>query len=585
MRSSDDTDAGVSLLDNYHNDDDVSSQSPLLEEEQFTSDIKQPSTTNLEILGWTIYAWAAEPFIVSVVGTYVPLLLEQIARDNGVQLSDKLTPCVGGSHDPNIPLPDPPSDSMLKYVRDNISVNGGEANTCVLPVLGGRFFIDPSSYALYTFSLSVLVQTIVVISMSGAADRGSHRKTLLLTFGVFGGLSTMMFWSVQNNGYYLASLLCILANSAFGCVNVCGNSFLSLLVNNHESVKRISKNDPLRLSKIGEVSSRISGYGAALGYVSALVVQILTMLVILKIRHNPNVDSLIYPIKVVIGIVGLWWLVFQVPLAILLKSRPSKELKIDHLKYPSPGDDQYLRKIIGYKYQIIKAYIWHGYRMLLLSIRLASQLKDISFFLLGWFIVSDSLTTINSTAILFAKSSLQMSTIELSQIGILTMISAIIGSIIIPSVIQPYFKLDIKRTMIYIIIWAAFIPFYGVAGFFFKGIGLHHKVEMYFLAIWYGFSLGGIATISRSLYSMLIPKGQESIFFALFSITDKGSSIIGPVLVGLIIDVTHDIRKCFWALLALLIAAVPVFWYGVDLDRGLREANILEAADDDLNDD
>ncbi|GME73988.1 unnamed protein product [[Candida] boidinii] len=201
----------------------------------------QPFTSKLEIIGWCIYSWAAEPFIVSVVGTYVPLLLEQIARDNGVKFSDKISPC-NGAHNPTIPIPDPPSappDEMTSpslnimnmfAIRNNLDPSkpppsppheGFDDNICVLPLLGGRIYIDSASYALYTFSISVLVQTIVVISMSGAADRGSHRKQLLIFFGIFGGISTMFYWNVKPDGYYMASILAIFANSAFGGVNVC----------------------------------------------------------------------------------------------------------------------------------------------------------------------------------------------------------------------------------------------------------------------------------------------------------------------------------------------------------------------------
>lgn len=602
----------------------------------------QPFTSKLEIIGWCIYSWAAEPFIVSVVGTYVPLLLEQIARDNGVKFSDKISPC-NGAHNPTIPIPDPPSappDEMTSpslnimnmfAIRNNLDPSkpppsppheGFDDNICVLPLLGGRIYIDSASYALYTFSISVLVQTIVVISMSGAADRGSHRKQLLIFFGIFGGISTMFYWNVKPDGYYMASILAIFANSAFGGVNVCGNSFLSVLVNNYEKLRNYylppnPTNEQIqqKLNLRGEISSRISGLGAALGYISALIVQIGTMLIILHIKNSTNTSgigggdpsisppttppppspphpgpqpSYIWPIKLVIGFVGLWWLIFQIPIMILLKSRPSPELKLKHTVKPELNNDDYLNFIlrsIRYRIKLFFAYILHGYKTLYLAILAASQLKDICFFLLGWFIVSDSITTINSTAVLFARSELRMSTVELSQIGVLTMISAITGSIVIPNVIQPFYNLSIKNTFLFIIVWASIIPLYGVLGFFFNVIGLHHKIEMYLLAIWYGFSLGGLSTISRSLYSILIPKGQESVFFALFSITDKGSSILGPVLVGLIIDYTHDIRKCFWFLWFLLLLALPVLHYGVDLQRGIKEASVLQTVSNVEEDD
>ncbi|GME85153.1 unnamed protein product [Ambrosiozyma monospora] len=322
--------------------------------------------------------------------------------------------------------------------------------------------------------------------------------------------------------------------------------------------------------------------GAASGYISALIVQLLTMMVILKFKQDPNVDSLITPIKAVIGIVGLWWLVFQIPVQLFLKSRASPDLKLDHIRKPIYGDPNYIRKLVVYDYQLFKAYLFHGYKTLFLALKQARQLQDICSFLLGWFIISDALTTINSTAILFAKTDLKMSTLQLSQIGVLTMVSAIGGSILIPNTIQHYFKWTIKQALIFIILWATVIPIYVITGFFIESLGLHHWIEMYFLAIWYGFSLGGVATLSRSFYSMLIPKGQESVFFALYSITDKGSSIMGPFLVGIVIDYTHEIRKCFWLLLALLVVSIPIFSY-VDIERGIQEAAVLQSSEDEEN--
>ncbi|QPG75310.1 Autophagy protein 22 [Brettanomyces nanus] len=556
---------------------DVTSQTPLVSSynkshnnnnpDAIESSPSSPFTSKLEILGWCLYAWASEPFIVSAVGTYVPIILEQIARDNGVKNSDKISPCKGSRNEP-VPRPPPPGFQLTNS-------NTTESVSCVLPVLNGKIYIDTSSYALYTFSFSVLVQTICVISMSGAADRGSHRKSLLIGFAIFGALTTICYWFVRPDGYYMASFLAIVANSAYGCVSVCGNSFLSVLVNNSAEIRQLTEDSSDRSSKWGVLSSKISGAGAASGYVAALIVQVGTMFMLILIKNKTNVSSIMGPIKTVIGFVGLWWLVFQVPVSTFLKPRASPDLNLDNLHMPAVGESKYWLRMAHYKWKVVRAYVLQGYKTLVLAFKQASQLRDISFFLLGWFIVSDSLTTINSTAILFAKSDLQMTTIQLSRISILAMISAVCGSIIIPNYIQPRFNVDVKTMLIFIILWSVMIPFYGILGFYFKRFGLHHSEEMYLLAIWYGFSLGGVATVSRSIYSMLIPTGQESVFFALFSITDKGSSILGPLLVGVVIDMTHNIRQCFWVLLALLLVSIPVLWYGVDINRGMREATAL----------
>lgn len=557
----------VALLSDYRSSD--------FETDGANGNLDEPTSTK-DIIGWSLYSWAAEPFIVSCVGTYVPLLLEQMARDNGVKLIDHSIAC---KEVLKIPEPIPPTQP---------SPIEKDGKKCVLPLFNDRLFIDTSSFALYTFAASVFVQTIVVISVTGVSDKGLHRKHILIGSSIVGGIFTMAFIFLDDSNFYWGSILAILANSCFGLVNVCGNSFLPILLNNHPTVLKSSPAE--KASTKGQVSSEISGNGAALGYISALLVQVATMFMILKLKKDTpkgSTDDSIWPIQVAIWFVGLWWITFQTPVAILLKSRQGdSHLVIKDLDINT--SNKFIHAFIKYpiilqcanQLHISWHYVRYGWKQLYYSLLQASQLKDIIIFLISWFIISDSLTTINSTAILFARSELHMSTLQLAIIGTLTMMSAIIGAYIIPNIIQPYLKVSLKTLLQLIIIWASIIPLYGLLGFFFETFGLKHNFEMFILAVWYGFSLGGIATVSRSLFSLLIPKGRESMYFALFQITDKGSSILGPIAVAMITDKTHNIRYCFWFLFAVLVVSLPVINL-LDLERGNEEAKVLAAMDEE----
>jgi MFS transporter, UMF1 family len=137
-----------------------------LEEEMSIKDYPEQdtrSTSTKELFGWYFYCFAAEVYaVVSLgnpsgfrvdVGTYIPITLEQLASEKGVLNSDKTTPC--------IPLA--PSISGL-------SPRFEDGDRCVFRMFGR--WIDTASFALYVFSISVLLQALVVISMSGAADHG-----------------------------------------------------------------------------------------------------------------------------------------------------------------------------------------------------------------------------------------------------------------------------------------------------------------------------------------------------------------------------------------------------------------------------
>jgi UMF1 family MFS transporter len=93
---------------------------------------------------------------------------------------------------------------------------------------------------------------------------------------------------------------------------------------------------------------------------------------------------------------------------------------------------------------------------------------------------------------------------------------------------------------------------------------------MYPLAAVYGFVLGGLSGYCRSLYGELIPPGSEAAFYALYAITDKGSSVFGPTIVGAIIDKTGTIRPAFWFLAALVGLPAPLIWF-INVERGKRE--------------
>jgi UMF1 family MFS transporter len=521
-------------------------ESALLNDNPEEQQDQQDYTTHSEIFGWCLYSWAAEPFIVSSVSTYVPILLEQFARENGVRLDDHSKPCI--THDPIDVTPIPPPPDTISHLMTR-----KEHFQCVVYVLGR--YIDTSSYALYTFSISVFVQTLVVISMSGAADRGHYRKQLLVAFGVVGALTTILFRFISSERYYLSSLFAIVANSCFGAVNVCGNSFLPILVSNLQTTRTQEQLETETTITKGNLFTKISGMGAAAGYIAALIVQLITMFIVVKTGSTTS------SIQDAIFTVGLWWLVFQVPLAILLKSRPGPTL------------------ILKEDENILFQYVRYGWNTLFVSIKHASMLRDVLIYLLGWFIVSDSVVTINSAAVLFARSEFQMSTPKLVAVGILSVLFAIFGSLTVPSM-QRVFNITPKGSLLCVIAGASIIPFYGILGFFFDNIGLKHEGEMYMLAVWYGFILGALATVSRSLFAMLIPRGKESTFFSLFSVTDKGSSIIGPTVTALITDKTHNIRYCFYFLFALLVIAVPVFSM-LDVERGKQEAMSLETVDED----
>jgi UMF1 family MFS transporter len=99
---------------------------------------------------------------------------------------------------------------------------------------------------------------------------------------------------------------------------------------------------------------------------------------------------------------------------------------------------------------------------------------------------------------------------------------------------------------------------------------------MYPLGVIYGFVLGGLSSYCRAFFGELIPPGFEASFYALYAITDKGSSVLGPAVVGAITDRYGEIRPAFVFLAVLIFLPLPLLLL-VDVERGKEAARVMSA--------
>lgn len=508
-------------------------------------------------------------------------------------LSDRSSPCEAIFHH---------SARNVFAVASTASSTDHNNGQCIVQLLGRE--INTASFAMYTFSVSVLIQTLVIISMSGAADHGNYRKKLLLSFAFTGALATMLFITIIPKIYLLGALLAIISNTCFGASFVLLNSFLPLLVRHHPSIQDSSPNsqsatrDPegtghystttddeeetfvdsssvallgpspeherMSLSKAAKIASpelrlstRISSYGIGIGYIAAVVVQTLAILIILGIGYVSESTTL--ALRIALLFVGLWWLLFTIPAAMWLRPRPGPPLS-----FTSEGKQ--IRSWAGY---II--YAWQSLGKTALRAR---HLKDVLLFLGAWFLLSDGIATVSGTAVLFAKTQLHMAPPALALINVIATVSGVMGAFSW-SKLSSYFNARPSQTIIACICLFEIIPIYGLLGYIpaiqrLGVLGLQRPWEMYPLGAIYGFVLGGLSSYCRSLFGELIPPGSEAAFYALYAITDKGSSVFGPAIVGAITDRYGEIRPAFVFLAVLIFIPLPLMTL-VDVDRGRRD--------------
>ncbi|KAJ7163917.1 autophagy-related protein 22-like protein [Mycena crocata] len=520
--------------------------------------------------GWLSYAFASEVFVIVSLTLFLPICLEQFARDNGYLLPERTTRCGAET--------------------------GTEVGRCVVKI--GWLWIDTASFSLYVYSISVALQALTVISMGGIADHPPHRKILLLTFALLGALSATAFLLLPSSSpvWILSALLAAVANVGFGASVVAMNAYLPSLAKDspevvqilHEiqesvedtddGLERDSENPEAPLithtpsqertelrarydTELSRATSRISSQGIALGYGAGICLLIVALIPVTKLHGST------FSLRLAIGLSGIWWAVFTLPAALWLPGASVNSSDDTAPWQPSVDGKWSVRR------EIVAAWARLGG---MLHPREIKRLRNTFKYLAAWFLLSDGFTTITSTAVLFGKTSLHMEPSSLILIGVLTPLSGILGSLLWP-MLQRRYAWSNLRVIIMLVMLASVIPAYGCLGFlsvFQRNTrfgGLTTQGEMFGLALYFGSIYGAFQSYARAFYAELLPPGEEARWYGLFSITDKSSSFVGPLIVGLISDTTGNIRYAFFFLVFMIWAAVPVLM-SVDVERGRKDA-------------
>ncbi|KKK16617.1 hypothetical protein ARAM_000519 [Aspergillus rambellii] len=514
-------------------------------------------TTKREIWGWYAYGIAAEVFAVCGVGSFLPLTLEQSAREQGYLQSSRL-PCVG----PDAPATSGNGTSPVK-------------EACVVPLMGLE--VNTASFAMYTFSLAVLVQALTLVSFSALADYV----------------------------YVLGAVLVIIGVTCLGSSFVVLNSFLPILVANDPSLKskptgetgeelhRLNtaeedaslrswtddeepgiRSSAARFEKTSgststspelQLSTSISSRGVGLGYCAAVFVQILSILLLFtlsKTRISKSFPTL--PLRCVLLLVGIWWCGFTFVCKRWLRDRPGPPLEDI-----SQGS--------GYrqKWRVWLRLVGFAWKSLWKTVKVAVRLRQVVIFLAAWFLLSDAMATVSGTAILFARTELHLSNTFVGLLSITATTSGMAGAFLWP-VVSRWFGLASNHTVLLCLALFEIIPLYGMLAHIpvvqkWGVLGLQQPWEIFPLGVIHGVVSGGLSSYCRSLFGELIPPGSEAAFYALYAATDKGSSFVGPAIVGVLIDATGSVRSGFVFIAVLILLPMPLIWL-VNADQGRHDA-------------
>jgi MFS transporter, UMF1 family len=101
--------------------------------------------------------------------------------------------------------------------------------------------------------------------------------------------------------------------------------------------------------------------------------------------------------------------------------------------------------------------------------------------------------------------------------------------------------------------------------------GVSTSNGLYLLATLVGFVMGGSQALSRSVFSFLIPKGEEAEYFSLYEVSDRGSSVLGPAVLASVVHATGSFRTGALAIAVFFVVGLGIL-VRVDVRRGAAAA-------------
>ena len=319
-------------------------------------------------------------------------------------------------------------------------------------------------------SLAGITAGIVTVFSGPWADARQKKKVLVTIFTVLGIFSSLAYMLP-----ILQTPSMVLAISFLGIMSfMISNSFYdSLLID----------------ITIPEERDRISSIGYALGYAGALF----SFLLCMPLNCLQNEIYFFYGSFI---IAGIWWGLGAVPLLVNVKTTAQ------------PEKTSLIRPHETFKF-------------------IFSQ-KNILYFLIAYFLYIDGVGTILLAATPLATG-LEISTTMIIVTILLLQLIGLPTTLIYGELANRYSakKMIFTAILIYII-----ISFLVTVMTFTTDLKI--KQTLFFtVAFLVGTSQGGIQSLSRSLFSRIIPQQRAAELFAVYNIFGKFTTIIGPVLIAI----------------------------------------------------
>jgi UMF1 family MFS transporter len=384
--------------------------------------------------------------------------------------------------------------------------------------LGRWLPIGANSFFPYMVSLSVVLQVLFLPILGAIADYTHLKKSFLAIFAYIGAFATLGLYFVQGDGYILGGLLFLIANLSFGASIVFYNAYLPDIAQPDERDK-------------------VSSQGWAMGYLGGGLL-LLINLIFFNFLAEPMGISTGDAVRISLASAGVWWGIFTlIPLQRLARHQRRKEL-------PQGA-----------------TYLGVGFRQLGQTLRKLPTFPMTMLFLVAYLLYNDGIQTVIALSAQFGSEELGMESSQLVLLILMVQFVAFFGALSFGWLAG---RIGAKRAILgSLVIWTA-VAIYAFAW-------LSSVPQFFVMAAVIGLVLGGSQALSRSLFSQMIPRGQEAEYFSLYEVSERGTSWLGPLIFGLALQFTDSYRVAILSVAIFFVAGLALLPF-VNVRRAIIEA-------------
>ncbi|HUK55207.1 MAG TPA: MFS transporter [Nitrospiria bacterium] len=377
--------------------------------------------------------------------------------------------------------------------------------------------LNAGSFFPYVVSLSVLLQVILLPIVGAIADYSHRKKQMLAVFAYLGSLATTGMYFLYGSRYLLGGALFIFANVSFGASVIIYNAFLPEIAGPDER-------------------DAVSSMGWAIGYLGGGL--LLMMNLVLFSQAGSFGLTTGQAVRISLASAGVWWGIFTIIPLVALKSRQA-------IKRLPPKE----------------SYLMVGFKQLRRTLGKVRAYPQTLLFLAAYLLYNDGIQTVITLSSEFGQEELKLPISTLTTVILMVQFVAFAGAILFNYIAK---SIGSKRAIVAsLVIWTGSLIYaYGF---------LRTALHFYALAAVIGVVLGGSQALSRSVYSLMIPKGQEAEYFSLYEVSERGTSWLGPLLFGLSLQLTGSYRIAILSLVVFFILGM-VLLLRVDVRKATIEA-------------